>query len=235
MSKFKNDQAGAIRHLTAITHQNRDYAKAQFLLAGLQSDHQQRFDDAIWRFEVVCKNAPDFFLAHFSLARLYQDWKSDSARAKKHYRRVLELEPNFVEARYNLALLLHEDKEYREAEKHFKKCEAAGPKFLSVAVELARFLKEEKNDLKGAEIILEKVLMQDPENTDAKVDLALILTEEDPFRAKDLFEEALVEVKKTADHKYIEEIKEYIKDLSLDSDDDLEFDSKKPKSCCVLQ
>jgi Tfp pilus assembly protein PilF len=61
---------------------------------------------------------PDYPLAHFDLANLY-DERGDRAQAIEHYQAALTISPNYADAHYNLALLYQGSNQPMKAVRHW--------------------------------------------------------------------------------------------------------------------
>ncbi len=61
---------------------------------------------------------PDYPLAHFDLANLY-DERGDRSQAIEHYQAALTISPNYADAHYNLALLYQGSNQPMKAVRHW--------------------------------------------------------------------------------------------------------------------
>jgi tetratricopeptide (TPR) repeat protein len=62
---------------------------------------------------------PDYALAHFNIANLY-DERGDYRHALMHYQQAVRLNPTYADAHYNLALLYQAVGHVMEAVRHWK-------------------------------------------------------------------------------------------------------------------
>jgi tetratricopeptide (TPR) repeat protein len=90
-----------------------DFTKAQSNLRRALAI-QKEFDMEISRLQNLLKDNPKNVELHFQLGNLYFR-KGDPPKAMQHYKKALELEPNFVPALNNLALVTAANKEYYKA------------------------------------------------------------------------------------------------------------------------
>jgi len=61
---------------------------------------------------------PDYPLAHFDLANLY-DERGDRTKAAEHYQAALKISPNYADAHYNIALLYQGSNQPMKAVRHW--------------------------------------------------------------------------------------------------------------------
>ena len=61
---------------------------------------------------------PEYALAHFDLANLY-DERGDRNKAVEHYQAALRIAPNYADAHYNLALLYQGTNQPMRAVRHW--------------------------------------------------------------------------------------------------------------------
>jgi len=182
------DMAGALNHFERAVQLDPYYVKALFYYGGILADEYGRFDEAISVFIRVVANNPALTVAHFALARLYQDVRRDTRSAMRHYQEAIKLEPYFVDARYNYALLCWQEGMEDQANLHFEICKQAGPKYYPVLLDLANFLHEERGDAAGAQYLYERLLRMQPDNEEAKYRLAKVLASSQPDRALQLLD-----------------------------------------------
>ncbi len=95
----------------------------------------------------------------------------DAAEAKNLYERVLELDPDHVDAHVNLGRLLHEEKAPAAAEAHYRAALAVDPEHETAAFNLGVAL-EDLGRLREAIAAYERSLELDPHNADAHYNLA---------------------------------------------------------------
>ena len=96
---------------------------------------------------------------------------ADTASAKRAYERVLELDPDHVDAHVNLGRLMHEEKAPAAAEAHYRSALAVDPDHETAAFNLGVAL-EDLGRLREAIAAYERALELDPHNADAHYNLA---------------------------------------------------------------
>ncbi|HSP35561.1 MAG TPA: tetratricopeptide repeat protein [Thermoanaerobaculia bacterium] len=95
----------------------------------------------------------------------------DSQQARDAYERVLELDPDHVDAHVNLGRLLHEEKAPAAAEAHYRSALAVDADHETAAFNLGVAL-EDLGRLREAIAAYERALELDPHNADAHYNLA---------------------------------------------------------------
>jgi tetratricopeptide (TPR) repeat protein len=92
-----------------------DLQSAQDLLRqGQRAEAMTRLDRAIGQFHEALKIAPSYLLSHRKLARAYQ-MRDDTPAAVEWLRKAVDLWPEDLQARLELAELLYATRDYREA------------------------------------------------------------------------------------------------------------------------
>lgn len=81
------------------------------------------FNARNWRdaerfYKLALEADPDYPLAHFDLANLY-DERGDRTQAVEHYQAALTISPNYADAHYNLALLFQGSNQPMKAVRHW--------------------------------------------------------------------------------------------------------------------
>jgi len=188
LQRQKKDIAGALFHFEKAVNIDPYYVKALFYYGGILADDYGRFEEAISIFNRVVLNNPSLTVAHFALARLYQDVRGDTRSAMRHYQEAINLEPYFVDARYNYALLCWQEGMEDQANAHFEICKQAGPKYYPVLLDLANFLHDERGDAAGAQYLYERLLQMQPDNEEAQYRLATLVASSQPERALQLLD-----------------------------------------------
>lgn len=97
--------------------------------------------------------------------------QTDAERALEVYERVLELDPDHVDAHVNLGRLLHEQKAPAAAEKHYRAALAADPEHETAAFNLGVALEDLGRTHEAIEAY-ERAIELDPDNADAHYNLA---------------------------------------------------------------
>ena len=77
------------------------------------------WSDAEQQYKLALEIDPDYALAHFNLANLY-DEQDDPAGALHHYHEAIRLNPKYADAHYNLALLYQGLRELLNAMRHWR-------------------------------------------------------------------------------------------------------------------
>ena len=77
------------------------------------------WSDAENHYKKALEIDPDYALAHFNLANLY-DEQGDSPNALVHYQEALRLHPNYADAHYNVALLYQSLRDILGAMRHWR-------------------------------------------------------------------------------------------------------------------
>ena len=110
-----NPDIAAVARPVSTAERNPSAARQAFSRA---TDYQQRGDwnNALFYYEQAVRNDDSLNAAWFNLGAGYS-LRGDTAKAKDAYLRTLELKPDFAEARYNLAVLCIESKDFAAAEK----------------------------------------------------------------------------------------------------------------------
>lgn len=101
-AEFTQDALQSYEWALAIRPSHRT-ARYNFALALKKGRH---FNEAASELQTVIDNHPDDGNAHFELAKLYANQLGDAESARRHYKRVLELNPNHPQAvsiRYRLS------------------------------------------------------------------------------------------------------------------------------------
>ncbi len=101
-AEFTQDALQSYEWALAIRPSHRN-ARYNFALALKKGRH---FNEAASELQTVIDNHPDDDNAHFELAKLYANQLGDAESARRHYKRVLELNPNHSQAvsiRYRLS------------------------------------------------------------------------------------------------------------------------------------
>lgn len=101
-AEFTEDALQSYEWALAIRPSHRN-ARYNFALALKKGRH---FNEAASELQTVIDNHPDDVNAHFELAKLYANQLGDAESARRHYKRVLELNPNHPQAvsiRYRLS------------------------------------------------------------------------------------------------------------------------------------
>ena len=99
---FTQDALQSYEWALAIRPSHRS-ARYNFALALKKGRH---FNEAASELQTIIDNRPDDVDAHFELAKLYANQLGDAESARRHYKRVLELNPNHPQAvsiRYRLS------------------------------------------------------------------------------------------------------------------------------------
>ena len=126
-------------------------------------------------------------------AELEKGDEADKARATKLLEAVLEQEPEFAEAHYNLGLLRMEAGQLEAAREHLEKARDLAPEIGEYAVALARAYAM-VDEFDKANEIFRAVLASEPDNLEAKNNLAILAYKRDDFdEAKDFIREILRE------------------------------------------
>jgi len=100
---FKLARNNAIYHYTLALRRDPGFTNARYG-RGYAFFELEQFDQAMTDFKAVANQNPNDFRAQFMLGSLYEVFQDDEA-AVKHYRKALELKPNFPEAHQALAEL----------------------------------------------------------------------------------------------------------------------------------
>ena len=101
-AEFIQDALQSYEWALAIRPSHRN-ARYNFALALKKGRH---FNEASSELQTVINNHPDDVNAHFELAKLYANQLGDAESARRHYKRVLEINPNHPQAvsiRYRLS------------------------------------------------------------------------------------------------------------------------------------
>lgn len=101
-AEFTQDALQSYEWALAIRPSHRN-ARYNFALALKKGRH---FNESASELQAVIDNHPDDVNAHFELAKLYANQLGDAESARRHYKRVLELNPNHPQAvsiRYRLS------------------------------------------------------------------------------------------------------------------------------------
>jgi tetratricopeptide (TPR) repeat protein len=96
---------------------------------------------------------------------------SSAQQAREVYQRLLQLDPDHVDAHVNLGRLLHEDGAAAAAEKHYRKALEIDPDHETAAFNLGVAL-EDLGRLRDAIEAYQRALELDPQNADAHFNLA---------------------------------------------------------------
>ena len=95
----------AIDCFALALHHRPDFVEARFQL-GLAQFRLEQFDEAIESFATVVDAKPDYADARCNLGFLLYKHREELDEAEAHLRRALELEPEKLEAKTNLAMLI---------------------------------------------------------------------------------------------------------------------------------
>ena len=101
-AEFTQDALQSYEWALAIRPSHRS-ARYNFALALKKGGH---FNESASELQTIIDNRPDDVDAHFELAKLYANQLGDAESARRHYKRVLELNPNHPQAvsiRYRLS------------------------------------------------------------------------------------------------------------------------------------
>ncbi|MFA5417802.1 MAG: tetratricopeptide repeat protein [Bacteroidales bacterium] len=93
--------------------------RALFFLA-MTYQEQRKFQDAIDKFKLVTEYYPNNKRAFYHLGYIYLAELSDYGSAKIEFQKAIELDPNYVEAVYNLGRTFEALKEYKTARSYYK-------------------------------------------------------------------------------------------------------------------
>ena len=137
-----------------------------------------RDSGTFWR--AVLANDADSWGAHNNLGGfLVEQGQSDEALA--HFRRAVELQPEFAKAQYNLGAALREKGQVDEAIVHLRRAVEIEPHYVDAHNILARALGQ-KGDWDGAMEHLERSLAIDPDQAEARNNLANVLWQKGRLR-----------------------------------------------------
>lgn len=81
---------------------------------GIIEFQEKRYPQAIDGFTKCLQEEPRHFEAHYNLANLYAE-KGDMALSKFHYEVAIEIDPDFANSYFNLALIYAREKDYDQA------------------------------------------------------------------------------------------------------------------------
>ncbi len=107
---------------------------------------------------------------------LYYSLEADRKKAINHFQRAILLDPNFHQARFNLAFVMQADKQYDEAQSHYEILLQNNPKDTKVMNNLA-IVSMTKGDLHRAKELWEKCLELEPDNENVAKNLTHFITE----------------------------------------------------------
>jgi tetratricopeptide (TPR) repeat protein len=167
------DPVAAERHFDAAIERTPSSAEAQFYL-GVALLRQKRYEDAIDSFVLALHYHPDLVEARFQLglARLRLGQFADAIDC---FRKVIELKPEHADARCNLGYVLHKHfEELEEAEAHLRRALELAPEKIETQTNLAMVL-DYRGQSDAALQIYERILAAQPDDTEARVNRALIL------------------------------------------------------------
>jgi tetratricopeptide (TPR) repeat protein len=159
--KEKGDTAKAISSFITATEQNTDYHDAYIQIGTLQA--AKNAPGAIKFFENALKVKLNSEDAWMGIALYYQKNDTDPRKALNAYRRVLNINPNNVNAHYNLGAISYLQNDYLKASNHFSDAINADSTFFNsyfargVCYKRMNYPKEAKRDL-------EKFLKFSPED-----------------------------------------------------------------------
>ena len=174
----KNDDPTANHWLALYAERKEDYAKAaEYLKASsaLGEDpalnlrysyyltQAGRLGEAVSVLETAHARWPNNDQVAYFLALGYDDLKQDN-QAIKLLRKVVDLKPDYREARYQLAVLLEKENRIDEAEKEFRVLIAQKPDDASVLNYLGYSLADRGLKLQESEAMIAKALEPDPKN-----------------------------------------------------------------------
>jgi tetratricopeptide (TPR) repeat protein len=94
-------------------------------ILGLLLEKEERFDEALARFQEAVKLEPENLEAHLNIGNLYMK-KAVFPKALVQYKRVIDMEPGHAQAHNNLAVIYYRQEMYEKAWTHLLKAEAAG-------------------------------------------------------------------------------------------------------------
>src|SRR5439155_16631610 len=80
--------------------------------------NMRHWEDAERYYRQALEADPEYALAHFDLANLY-DERGDRTKALAHYEAALRIAPNYADAHYNLALLCQGSNQPMKAVRHW--------------------------------------------------------------------------------------------------------------------
>ena len=109
---------------------------------------------------------------------MYYSMNNQKEKARKYFFRAMEFDPDFIEAAYNYAFLLHTDKREEEAEKWYRIILEKDPGNVNSLNNLASILIDRSN-LDEAKTLLHKCLQIQPDFSIAQKNLDRILAIED--------------------------------------------------------
>lgn len=131
-------------------------------------DYQRRGDwnNALHHFEQAVRNDDSLETAWFSLGAGYS-LRGDVAKAKDAYLRALQLKPDHIEARYNLALLYIESRDYPAAQKMLADLTQRKPDYANAWLALGQVYARDRAALAQAKAAYQRYLELAPNSRQA--------------------------------------------------------------------
>ena len=117
--------------------------------------------------------SPLSVVAHNNRGRLLAE-AGQTDRALGHFRRAVEIKPDYAHAHYNLGNLLMQQPELTEAEQHFRSALDREPRYTAALNSLGNCLVRQKRESEAEEFYL-KAIEVEPRFADAHYNLALAL------------------------------------------------------------
>ena len=117
--------------------------------------------------------SPLSVVAHNNRGRLLAE-EGQTGRAIDHFRRAVEIKPDYAHAHYNLGSLLMQQAELAEAERHFRSALGREPRYAAALNGLGNCLVRQKRESEAEKFYL-KALEVEPRFADAHYNLALAL------------------------------------------------------------
>ena len=117
--------------------------------------------------------SPLSVVAHNNRGRLLAG-QGETGRALGHFRRAVEIKPDYAHARYNLGNLLMQQGELAEAEQHFRRALDREPRYAAALNSLGNSLVRQKRESEAEDYYL-RALEVEPRFADAHYNLALAL------------------------------------------------------------
>lgn len=112
-------------------------------------------------------------ITQYNLANLWRE-NGDPVKAEQFYRAALAKRPHFVDARYNLGLLLAQGKRNDEAQVEFEKVLAAQPAFPGARLTLGAMLAQDNHPTEAAAVLRRQIELV-PTDADARFNLGQVL------------------------------------------------------------
>lgn len=129
---------------------------------------------------IACDADKQNFLAHYHLAFILETAMDDTARAREHYAKSLEINPDHMQSHSNLGSLLMSEKLYDKAQYHFEQAKILAPQELLVHINLANCLGYQGN-VEAAVKEMQRTIRKQPTMPSVHYHLGMILV-----RAKQL-------------------------------------------------